>query len=292
MRRLTFYFLFSFFSIQLFGQNFSLDGSYPFQEDSLLSMATVNKNEFIIKYENPPIDKPDKFYTFEIKHYYGMPFIVLSDNMPPEVANWMDFEANENIKTNNKILFLAFKGKNKTIFAFTEGYKQDRTPLTFTRFDERGSLYKDCSSFLSEKSISYPVENLRKLVVDTPWVEGVSGDGIGEGFTIVLTPTGDMPPFLILINGYISYTKPYLYKQNGRVKKIKVTGTKSGNSKILNVLDTPHPQTVDISFLKQKEDIRVEIADVYKGSKYDDTCLHYCITFREEIIPYENSIID
>ena len=92
------------------------------------------------------------------------------------------------------------------------------------------------------------------------------------------------------MNGYISYEKPYLYKQNNRIKKIKVKGIKSGKEKILDVLDTPHLQTVDISFITKAEDIRVEIADVYKGTKYDDTCLHYCITYDDEVIPYENSI--
>ena len=94
----------------------------------------------------------------------------------------------------------------------------------------------------------------------------------------------------MIMNGYISYDKPYLYKQNGRVKKIKVTGVKSRKSKILDILDTPHPQTVDISFLVASEDVRIEIADIYKGSKYEDTCLHYCITYDDEVIPYENSI--
>ena len=184
----------------------------------------------------------------------------------------------------------AFKGKQKTLFAFTEGYKQDRTPLTYTKYDERGNIYKDCSSFLVEKTKSYPIENLSKLVVDTPWVEGVNGDGIGEGFTIVVPANENVPSYLLIINGYISYNKPYLYKQNNRVKKIKVIGIKTGKSKVLNVLDTPHPQTIDISFLKESENIRIELADVYKGTKYSDTCLHYCTTCNEAIIPYENGI--
>ena len=33
-----------------------------------------------------------------------------------------------------------------------------------------------------------------------------------------------------------------------------------------------------------------EIADVYKGTKYDDTCLHCCINFNEPVIPYESTI--
>ena len=97
---------------------------------------------------------------------------------------------------------------------------------------------------------------------------------------------------IFLMNGYISYEKPYLYEQNNRIKKIKVTGLTSGVSKILDVLDTPHPQTVDISFLPMAEDIRVEIADVYKGTKYDDTCLHFCGNVNEEAIPYESSVAE
>ena len=169
----------------------------------------------------------------------------------------------------------------------------ERNTLTYTGLEERGSLYKDCSSYLIEKTKSYPVENLRKLAIDSPWVEGVPGDGIGEGFTIegerYSKPLG---PYLLIMNGYISYDKPYLYKQNGRVKKIKVTGLKSGKSKILDVLDTPHPQTVDISFITEPEDIRIQIADVYKGTKYDDTCINYLINYEDSVIPYESTIGD
>ncbi len=286
-------FLFVFFKFFCSCENFSLDGNYSFQEESLLSMMTITGKNINFKYENPPIDKPDLIVQYNIIHINGMPFIELSGKMPMEVAYWKDFEESKYIKTNNLILFLSFLGKNKRMFAFTEGYSFKYTPLTRTRYDEWGSQYKDCSSFLIEKTKSYPVENLRKLVVDTPWVEGVPGDGIGEGFTIECTgkkkPLG---PYLFIINGYISYDKPYLYKQNNRIKKIKVIGLKSGREKILDVLDTPHPQTVDISFITEPEDIRVEIAEVYKGSKYDDTCLHYCINFNEEVIPYENSIGD
>ena len=64
-----------------------------------------------------------------------------------------------------------------------------------------------------------------------------------------------------------------------------MTGVKSGRSEILEVLDTPHPQTVDISFITEAEDIRVEIADVYSGTKYQDTCLNFCITWNSTIEP-------
>ena len=173
-------------------------------------------------------------------------------------------------------------------FSTTAGFTEHSRPFIWPMFHfEITRKYTDCTSFLKEKNKDYPVENLCKFVVDSPWVEAAKGSGIGEGFTIV---NEFVYKYLLIMNGYISYEKPHLYKQNNRVKKIKVTGLKSGKSKVLDVLDTPHPQTVDISFITEAEDIRVEIADVYKGTKYDDTCIHFCVTYNSEVIPYEDSI--
>ena len=144
--------------------------------------------------------------------------------------------------------------------------------------------YKDCSSYLIEKNASYPIENLNKIDMDTPWVENAPGDGIGEGFTVV-NKDGHKYSNLLIMNGYISFDKPYLYSQNSRIKKLKITGCDSGISKVVDVLDTPHPQSVDISFLPELEDIRVEIEEVYKGTKYQDTCLHYCVPWDGVVTP-------
>ncbi len=283
------------FCVSLFAQNFSLDGWYSFQIESLLEGMTIKDNTIILKYKNPPVDKPDLILKYKIKHIDGMAFIELSDKIPMEVANWKDFEQSDYIKTDNRILFLAFRTTNfllktfNVMFSYTKGFQgfpPDRyASLTVTKFEDSLTQFKGCSSYLTEKNKSYPVENLNKFGVDTPWVEGVKGDGIGEWFIVEKCSN-----YLLLINGYISYEKPYLYKQNNRIKQIKVTGIKSGKSKILDILDTPHPQTVDISFITDPEDIRVEIADVYKGTKYDDTCLHFCCAYDDEVIPYENSI--
>ena len=277
------------------GQNFSIDSSYSFQVDSVLEEMIIRGNVITLDYKDVFSKKENELITFKINYIEGMPFFELSKKMPVEVAEdsiWRNKKTS--IRTDNKILFLAFKKKNNVMmFAFTEGYSFKHSPLTATRYDEWGSRYKDCSSCLVEKSNTYSVSNLSKLVVDTPWVEGVKGDGIGEGFTIECNSKNEpLGPYLFIMNGYISYNKPYLYKQNNRVKQLKVTGLKSGKTKVLNILDTPHPQTLDISFITMAEDIRIEIADVYKGTKYDDTCLHYCISFDEEVIPYENSIAE
>ena len=144
--------------------------------------------------------------------------------------------------------------------------------------------YTNVTSYLIEKNNSYKIENLNDYSPDTPWVENAPGDGIGEGFTIVDT-SGHKYSYLLLMNGYISFEKPYLYSQNGRIKKLKISGCNSGVFNVVDVLDTPHPQTVDISFLPEADDIRIEIEDVYPGSNYNDTCLNFCHPIDYEIKP-------
>ena len=108
----------------------------------------------------------------------------------------------------------------------------------------------DCSSFLVERTASYPVKNLISWKDSTPWVEGVPGVGIGEGFTIERDIYDRS--YLLIMNGYISYNKPYLYKQNAMVKKIRVTGTKSGISRVFDVIDTPTPRPLTSHSLRKR----------------------------------------
>ena len=273
----------------LAAQNFSLDGKYNFFVYSKLARIDLEKDNLVYQFLD---DIPKVSVKYKIIHIDGMSFIKMPEAFPKEVTEFYIYEKKTDVVTDDKILFLAGKLKDEIspeIILATAGFKNDY-PLTNPVFyDQKIRKYKDCSSFLTEKNKEYPVSNLDNLAVDTPWVEGAPGYGIGEGFTIE-NSWGKLYTTLLIMNGYISYEKPYLYKQNGRIKKIKVKGLKSGKEKILDVLDTPHPQTVDISFITEPEDIRVTIEDVYPGTKYEDTCIHYMITYFDEVIPYENSI--
>ena len=283
--------LFLFFlqlSFSLFSQNFNLNGKYRFTVYSGLARIDITNKSLTYVYLD---NIPNKTINFEFTHPNGILFLELDEKIPKEITEAYIYNDQKDIITDNKFLILAGKDvklNSVILLATTKGFSE-RYPCTESIISERVQVYKDCSSYLKEKNKEYPVDNLSIKAVDYPWVEAAPSDGIGEGFTLV-NSWGQKYKYILLMNGYISYEKPYLYKQNNRVKKIKVTGLKSGNSKVLEVLDTPHPQTVDISFITEPEDIRVEIAEVYKGTKYDDTCLHYCITYDDEVIPYENSI--
>ena len=289
MKKITILVTFLFLlSCSLFCQNFSLNGKYRFSVYSGLARIDINNNSLTYVYLD---DSPNRTVNSELSHHDGMLFLQLEENFPKELTEFYIYNNQKDIVTDNKFLILSGKDMKLNaviLLATTKGF-DEKYPCTESIISERVQVYKDCSSYLKEKNKEYPVDNLSTKAVDYPWVEAAPGDGIGEGFNLV-NSWGQKYKYILLMNGYISYQKPYLYKQNNRVKKIKVTGLLSKKSKIIDVLDTPHPQTVDISFIEMAEDIRVEIAEVYKGTKYDDTCLHYCITYENEVIPYENSI--
>ncbi len=276
----------------VYSENFSLSGKYIPDLYTTLSSVTIQDEEVCLKYE---IELPSKSLAYKKSYRDGLLFFEFSEELPKNIDEEVYYEGKDG-SSGNDMLVLAGKSisKDEVLFFGITSTFSDSYPFIYPshRFLESSTrVYNNCSSFLKEKQVEYSVNNLDKTVLDSPWVEGVKGNGIGEGFTIN-NNRNIVYPYLLLMNGYISYNKPYLYKQNNRIKKIKVTGVKSGKFKILDVLDTPHPQTVDISFITGPEDIRVEIADVYKGTKYDDTCLHYCITYDTEVIPYEDSIAE
>ena len=271
---------------------FSLDGGYMCDVYSGLSGIYINNS--ILTYEvNEEIENfTDTEQKISFINKNGIDYIQLSKKFPKEFTSQYIYGDSKDIETDEKILFLAGKTEKlgTFLYAYTKGF--DTSSFTNNRTDELYyCLFKDASSCLTENGKEYSLKNLRDRRLETPWVEGVPGDGIGEGFTLTFNG-GSVDPTLLLMNGYISFDKPYLYEQNNRIKKIKVKGLTSGKEKILDVIDTPHPQTVDISFITEMEDIRVEIAEVYKGTKYDDTCLQYCSTFMETVIPYKSGKAD
>ena len=310
MKKILVILLISILPLYLFAQNFSLTGNFFPDLYSTIEFCTISENTINFDYR---YDLEDKSLEFNKNHKEGMLFFEITEKFPKEFKGDYYFYSKD-VSTSNDMLILAgkqirddsnefgsirIKPDEILLFASTESFEKPRPLIApsehFTEHSFR--KYYDCSSFLVEISKGtsnvYKVENLCEYTVDTPWVENAEGDGIGEGFTIQNGYPHEIAyPYLLIMNGYISYKKPYLYKMNNRIKKIKVTGVKSGVSKVLDVLDTPHPQTVDISFITDIEDIRVEIAEVYKGTKYDDTCIHYLIPYYNQVMPYESTIPD
>jgi hypothetical protein len=75
--------------------------------------------------------------------------------------------------------------------------------------------------------------------------------------------------------GYVSFTQPYLYKENSRPKKIRVTevGNES-NFLVIELEDTPHFQLIYLPNIRERAALKIEILEIYPGTKYDDMCIN------------------
>lgn len=73
------------------------------------------------------------------------------------------------------------------------------------------------------------------------------------------------------MNGYVDLENTTFYKENSRVKIFKVEDLENGESKTLSLKDVV--QFTDFLFEKPTSKFRLTILDVYKGSKYKDTCV-------------------
>ncbi len=108
----------------------------------------------------------------------------------------------------------------------------------------------------------------------TPWIEGVKGYGIGEKVTVHLDYVNAGWIGITIVNGYSK--NETAWKNNSRVKKLKLYF----NDKpiyILNLKDEMGEQAFywnePINRNIEEFSITVEILDVYKGDKYDDTAI-------------------
>lgn len=134
------------------------------------------------------------------------------------------------------------------------------------------SAMYNSSSYLTESKTVYLPENLGVSVFSCPWVEGVSGPGIGETITIERDASfGE----IFFSNGYFSYDNPTLYEKNGRVKRIKIEGINSGFSTEISIEDKPEPQIIELPKIDTK--IIITILDVFPGTAWDDTCINYIL---------------
>jgi hypothetical protein len=134
------------------------------------------------------------------------------------------------------------------------------------------------SSVLQGKQ-SYDAMNIADLDGSTAWVEGVKGDGIGESITITLNKPTEVNQIGI-IPGYAKSRQ--LYFANNRVAEVKITInntdtiTKSLEDEYVSF--SPYSpkayQMIDLGENnKPVKTIVITITKVYKGTKYDDTCI-------------------
>ena len=140
------------------------------------------------------------------------------------------------------------------------------------------------SSSLTDKNHTYSADNMigvysprddsnRWLKNNIPWAEGKDDDGIGETIDFDLSPTSDhrmVAVNLTILNGYVDPLKPHLFYENNRVKTMLVT-TNEGESVTIHFNDVVEFTTIQLPVTTTH--VTLTIQEVYKGSKYSDTCI-------------------
>ena len=127
------------------------------------------------------------------------------------------------------------------------------------------------SSTLVEGNTRYSTDKMG-IKIGECWVEGVKGNGIGEKLTVKFVQGKN----LAISSGFVSFAKPYLYRENARIKSFRITN-EAGRSELVTLKDTPHFQVIDSSLIKYSVEgstYTLEITDVYPGTKYEDTCIN------------------
>lgn len=118
--------------------------------------------------------------------------------------------------------------------------------------------------------------------VSPPWVEGVKGYGIGEYLDIDFKYASDE---IQILNGFVDFSRKHLYRANSRVKKILVESEDPKFAKEYELEDVVRYTPVRLPEKTKK--IRITIKDVYKGDKYDDTCISSIIVTDPNVPSFE-----
>ncbi len=162
--------------------------------------------------------------------------------------------------------------------AFINMYDETNT-LVYSIFGFKYTMMLDfdvkATSELKEGNVSYKAQNMTDTNRLIPWVEASHNDGIGEKITF--TPKYDLSfPGLTLIisNGFVDYQKPYLYRNNNRIRKIRVYNVGYNEYQDVEIDDTPNYQDFYLDFKNIPRKIEIEILEVYKGTMYNDTCIN------------------
>jgi hypothetical protein len=127
----------------------------------------------------------------------------------------------------------------------------------------------------------YDVKNIGDYRVNTAWIEGVKGYGIGETITYTFTKEDfdkahiekqiNFNGFMVL-NGYCKNKKTW--KENSRVKKILI---EHNNQPLYAAIlhDSMKVQLIqfDSVYLQRGDKVKVTILEVYPGDKYQDTAI-------------------
>lgn len=199
------------------------------------------------------LDARDKEYKYKIEEVCGIKYLTLK-----EKKYLMIFDEH--------LLYLYDDNNRKVFSGCSKGVLASERISPINAESE--------SSALIENNHIYSATKFNSIEI-SPWVEGVNGYGIGESISFSVLKNSE----LYISIGFLDYNRPWLYKQNSRPKKIRIYINNNFFTET-ELKDTPNFQKLNIQegLMEQRINlVKIEITEVYKGSKYDDTCINMII---------------
>jgi hypothetical protein len=144
--------------------------------------------------------------------------------------------------------------------------------LDHTDYDATAS-----STLAPQGKHNYDVVNIKadpSREIQTPWAEGVEGDGIGESIT--LNVKRPLPLYGILIQpGYYDYDNKDPWQKNNRVAALEIT-LNDEHTFTENIPDElfERPYLIRVGdYTKPVNKIKLVIKGVHRGTQFRDTCI-------------------
>jgi hypothetical protein len=135
----------------------------------------------------------------------------------------------------------------------------------------------DASAYLVEGDIHYTPSKLVNWELNSAWA--VKG-GINESLLININKVY-RDRYMYISIGYVAYSKPNLYRENARPKKIRIADySNASNFRDIELADTPNHQEININGLG--DSIQITILEIYPGTRYDDTCINNILLFSRQ----------
>lgn len=123
---------------------------------------------------------------------------------------------------------------------------------------------------------TYIGQNAHDFDHTSVWAEGADGPGIGESLTYEFAGKCPRITTVNILNGHVKSEKAW--RENNRVKQLRVY-YEGKPLAILDLKDTREQQCFEVGTLGYNDEhapkwqLRFEIVEVYKGTKYDDTVI-------------------
>jgi hypothetical protein len=266
MKRIFLLFFLSIIIGKIYSQNLSF-GSSEYVDANDRETSFIFYDGFRVKgYKNGNTQAGYHNGSYVITEEHGINYlIILWDD-----KTWDKYLMIARIYSNSNIHDLYFYNADDYPF-FSGGTVPNREYITFYPHIVRSDILS-ASSSLKEGSKVYSTDNLTTKI-GVCWAEGVRGHGIGE--KIIFKNNGNNLSFdLSISTGFVSFEKPYLYRENSRPKKIRIS-FEGDDPRIIELADTPNLQSLGGVYGAGKKDLWVEILEVYPGTKYTDTCVNF-----------------